>query len=91
MGRVDRGEEDLRCQVGGPLSVADTASDESLHALDVLTVKGLEQVRIAADPAQMLGADAVLASGDHAEAASELARLPGQSLVCLHVPYWSRA
>ena len=74
MGRVDRGEKDLRGQVGSPLTVPDPAGDEPLQVLDVLAVKRLEQVGIGTDPAQLLGADAAPAGGDHAQAAAERAR-----------------
>ena len=66
VGRVDRGEEDLRGQVGRPLAIADPAGDEPLHFLDVLAVEGIEQVRVGTDPAQLLSADAALAGSDHA-------------------------
>src|SRR6185295_4297255 len=90
MGRVDRGEKDLRGQVGGPLTVPDPAGDEPLHLLDVLAVEHLEQLWIDADRAQLLSADAALAGTGHAQVAAERARRRDQGFLCLHVPYWSR-
>ena len=50
MGRVDRGEEDLRGQVGRALAVADSAHHETLHPLEVLAIEDLEDVGVDADP-----------------------------------------
>ena len=86
MGRVNRGEKDLRGQIGRSLAIADPTGDETLQILEVLAVEGIEEVGVGPNPGQLLGANPVFAGSNHAQVATERARWFGQGSLCLHSP-----
>ena len=84
--RFDRGDEDLRRQVGGALTVADPTGDEALYVLEMLAVEGVEERGVATDPADLRGAHPMLAGGDHTHPIAESAGRMGQRIFLFHTP-----
>jgi hypothetical protein len=86
--RLQRGI--LGCEIGGALAIADATGDECLYSLQVLSIEGLEDLRVGGDPAQLLGTDAALAHADEGQATTERAWSSGQGQLSLHTSYWSQ-
>jgi hypothetical protein len=53
-GRLDRGDEHVRGQVGGQVGIVHPPGDEPLHCLDVPAVEAFERLRVGSDLVELL-------------------------------------